>query len=109
MAIIVIAFICIGVAIWVARLNLPLRRSSAMLLCAALAIGLLDGLGFTYVAFQNEHTGFIDPRTGAFDSIYALKMFALGAVPAAVIAFTLAFFGWLVFRPIFGRKISSPE
>lgn len=109
MAVIIIAFVCIGVAIWVARLSLPFRRSVLMLLCAALAIGVLDGLGFVTLAFQNDHAAYVNPQTGAFDSIFALKMFAFAAVPATALALVLAFVAWLVARPIFGRRNSSPE
>ena len=108
MAIVVIAFVCIGVAIWVARLSLPLRRSLLLLLLAALAIAVLDGLGFTWVAWHNDRAALIDQQTGAFDTVLALKLFAFAAVPAAAIAFVLAVFAWLVFRPIFGRKDSAP-
>ena len=109
MAIVVIAFVCMGVAIWVARLSLPLRRSMLLLLLAALAIAVLDVLGFVLVAYQHNHAALIDQQTGAFDSVFALKMFAFAAVPAALLAFVLAVFAWLVFRPIFGRKAGAPD
>ena len=109
MAIVVIAFVCIGVAIWVARLSLPFRRSMQLLSLAALAIAVLDGLGFVLVAYQHDPASLTNPQTGSFDSVFALKMFAFAAVPAALLAFVLAVFAWLVFRPIFGRKGSSPD
>ena len=108
MAIVVIAFVCMGVAIWVTRLSLPFRRSMQLLLLAALAIAVLDGLGFVLVAYQRDHAALTHPQTGSFDSVFALKMFAFAAVPAALLAFMLAVFAWLVFRPIFGRKGSAP-
>lgn len=108
MAIVVIAFVCIGVAIWVARLSLPLRRSLLLLLLAALAIAVLDGLGFAWVAWRNDHAAFTNQQTGTFDTVLALKLFAFAAVPAASVAFVLAVFAWLVFRSIFGRKDAAP-
>jgi len=97
------------VAIWVARLSLPLRRSMLLLLLAALAIAVLDGLGFVWVAWQHDHAALTSQQTGAFDSIFALKMFAFAALPAALVAFVLGSFAWLVFRPIFARKASAPD
>ena len=109
MAIVVIAFVCIGVAIWVARLSLPFRRSMQLILLAALAIAVLDGLGFVLVAYQHDHADLINPQSGAFDSVFALKMFAFAAVPAALLAFVLTVFAWLVFRPIFRRRGAGPD
>jgi len=108
MAIVVIAFACIGVAIWVARLSLPLRRSMLLLLLAALAIGVLDGLGFVWLAWRHDPANTANPQTGAFDSILALQMFALAALPAALLALVLSVFAWLVFRPTFRRKDTAP-
>ena len=104
MQFLIIACICIGVAVLVARRQATFGKAARMLLLAALAIGLLDGLGFMYVEFHYSHGDYFDPRTGALDTVLALKMFALAALPAAVLSFVLALFAWLVFRPIFGRK-----
>jgi len=108
MAVVIIAFLCVGVAIWLARLSLPFRRAVPLFLFAALAIAMLDGLGFAFIAWQHDHAAFRNPQTGAFDSVFALKLFAFAAVPAALLAFVLCVFAWLVFRPIFGRKDSIP-
>lgn len=107
MAVVVIAFVCIGAAIWVARLGLPFRRSVPMLLFAGLAIGVLDGLGFAFFAWR--HGQITNPQAGKFDSVFAFKLFAFAAVPAALLAFVLSVFAWLVFRPIFAPKDSAPD
>jgi hypothetical protein len=107
MAVVVIAFVCIGVAIWVARLGLPFRRAVPMLSLAAAGVGVLDGLGFAVLAYWHDQAA--NPLTGRFDSVFAFKLFAFAAVPAALLAFVLSVFAWLVFRPIFGRKDIPPN
>ena len=109
MQFIVIALICIGAAILVARRHASFGKAAQLLLLLALAIGLLDGLGFMYVEFHNSHGDYFNPRTGALDTVLALKMFALAALPAAILSFLLALFAWLVFRPIFGRNSPHPK
>lgn len=109
MQFIVIALICIGAAILVVRRHTALAKAARLLLLAATAIGLLDGLGFMYVEFHNNHGSYFNPRTGALDTALALKMFALAALPAAILSFVLALFAWLVFRPIFGRNSPHPN
>jgi hypothetical protein len=104
MQFVVIAFLCIVIAFAMVRLNAPFRRSLLFLVLAALAVGLLDGLGFMYVEFHDNHGDYFDPHSGAFDIGLALKMFLVVAAPAALLAFGLSFIAWLVFRPIFGRK-----
>ena len=108
MQFVVIAFLCIVIAFAMVRLNAPFRRSLLFLVLAALAVGLLDGLldglGFMYVEFHDNHGDYFDPHNGAFDISLALKMFLVVAAPAALLAFGLSFIAWLVFRPIFGRK-----
>ena len=76
-----------------------------MLSLAALAVGVLDGLGFAILAYRHGQAA--NPQAGRFDSVFALKLFAFAAVPAALLAFVLSVFAWLVFRPIFGRKDSA--
>jgi len=109
MQFIVIALICIGAAILVARRHASFGKAARLLLLVALAIGLLDGLGFMYVEFHNSHGDYFNPRTGALDTVLALKMFALAALPAIILSFLLALFAWLVFRPIFGRNSPHPK
>jgi hypothetical protein len=108
MQFLIIAFLCIAMAGLIARRGLPLRRAALLLLLAALVIGLLDGLGFLYVEFHANHGDYFDARE-RLDVVLALQMFALAAVPAALLSFALSFFAWLVFRPIFGGNSSPPD
>ena len=103
MQFVAIAFICLAVAGLVARHTASAAKAARIVLLAALAIGLLDGLGFLFVEFHSNHGDYFDAR-GALDTTLALKMFALAALPAAFLSFVLAFFAWLAFRPVFGCK-----
>ena len=75
------------------------------LLMVALAIGLVDGLGFLFVEFRNNnHSEYYNRLTGAVDVAFALKMFAVITVPVIALALVLELVAYLISRLVLRRQ-----